>query len=312
MKKLSVVVPVYNSEEYLSRCIESILQQTYNNLELILVDNGSRDQSLEICKEYARQDERILVLEEKKPGPSCARNKGLKEATGDYLAFVDSDDYLGLDFYKQLIQEMEHHECQMMIGGWRCHFFPSERERDVSMGVKGNKVISADLLRSVIGAEDIEFGGGFLWNRVIDLTSIRQHSDIPFFDESLTAYEDKLWLIKISKLMTQVGLSEYIGYHYIIHDDSLSHQSESTSKCEQFIAAWNMILTETADVMTDDIEFHYCDSILRMIYKMFRNGDNHKAKEYWQNYRKRIVSKKLYKSKRNIVKIITLSIRYGF
>lgn len=91
--KISVVIPVYNVKTYLEQCIESVIQQTYNNLEIILVDDGSTDGSADICDEYAVTDKRIKAIHKENGGLSSARNRGLKESTGDYICFLDSDDY---------------------------------------------------------------------------------------------------------------------------------------------------------------------------------------------------------------------------
>ena len=101
---ISIIVPVYNIEEYLPRCVESILKQTYSNLELILVDDGSTDTSGSICDEYAKKDQRIRVIHKKNGGSSSARNEGIKIALGEYLGFVDSDDYI--DDQGNLMQEI--------------------------------------------------------------------------------------------------------------------------------------------------------------------------------------------------------------
>ena len=100
--KISVIVPVFNSSKYISRCIESILNQTYNNFELILVDDGSIDNSLSILKEYETKDKRIKVFTQKNSGPGVARNLGIAKATGDYIVFVDSDDYIDEEYFDLL------------------------------------------------------------------------------------------------------------------------------------------------------------------------------------------------------------------
>ena len=99
---ISVIVPVYNVEKYIHRCVDSIINQTYTNLEIILVDDGSPDRCSEICDEYANKDSRIKVIHQKNSGLSAARNAGLDICTGDYIAFVDSDDYLDIDYFQVL------------------------------------------------------------------------------------------------------------------------------------------------------------------------------------------------------------------
>ena len=100
---ISVIVPVYNAESYLRRCIDSIINQTYTNLEIILINDESPDNSGAICNEYAKNDNRIIVVHQANIGPGGARNTGVKIATGNYIAFVDADDYLDLSAYENLI-----------------------------------------------------------------------------------------------------------------------------------------------------------------------------------------------------------------
>lgn len=110
---ISVIVPVYNMEEYLERCINSILKQTYSNLEILLIDDGSTDASLQICNMMQEEDSRIRVFHKKNGGSSAARNLGLKEAKGEYFAFVDSDDYIEEDMYWQLMEAILYYNLEI-------------------------------------------------------------------------------------------------------------------------------------------------------------------------------------------------------
>lgn len=103
MNLISVIVPVYNTEKYLDRCIQSILSQTYTDLELLLIDDGSTDSSGAICDKYAEQDSRVRVFHKENGGASSARNLGLDNANGDWIAFVDSDDWIDSEMYEQMI-----------------------------------------------------------------------------------------------------------------------------------------------------------------------------------------------------------------
>lgn len=100
---ISVIVPIYNAEEYLARCIESLIHQTYCALQIILINDGSTDNSLAIAEHYAAQDKRIEVYSQSNQGQAAARNNGLQYATGEYISFVDADDYLELDIYQTLL-----------------------------------------------------------------------------------------------------------------------------------------------------------------------------------------------------------------
>ena len=113
-KLISIIVPVYNIEEYLPRCIESILAQTYSNLELILVDDGSVDKSGKICDAYAEKDVRVRVLHKENGGSSSARNAGILLAKGQYIGFVDSDDYIEANMYQKMMDAIALTGCNIV------------------------------------------------------------------------------------------------------------------------------------------------------------------------------------------------------
>lgn len=114
---ISVIVPVYNTEQYLEKCIKSILTQTYNNIELILVNDGSTDNSGDICDVYAKNDSRIIVIHKENGGQSTARNEALEVAKGKYIGFVDSDDYISENMYKYLMDEIISTNAQVSVCG---------------------------------------------------------------------------------------------------------------------------------------------------------------------------------------------------
>ena len=100
--KISIIVPVYNSEQYLCRCLDSIIKQTYKNLEILLIDDGSTDNSSSICDDYSNKDNRIKAVHKSNGGVSSARNTGIEMSTGEYISFIDSDDFIELDFYEKM------------------------------------------------------------------------------------------------------------------------------------------------------------------------------------------------------------------
>ena len=98
-KKISVIIPVYNTEQYLKRCLDSIKENTYQYLEIICINDGSTDNSLEILEQYQKDDSRFIIIDQKNSGVSKARNNGLEKATGDYIAFIDSDDWINPKYF---------------------------------------------------------------------------------------------------------------------------------------------------------------------------------------------------------------------
>ncbi|MBR3148449.1 MAG: glycosyltransferase [Alphaproteobacteria bacterium] len=119
MPKVSVIIPVYNTEKYLSRCLDSIVNQTYKDLEIICINDGSTDDSLKILKEYAKKDKRIKIITQKNQGLSVTRNVGLENITGQYISFIDSDDYVDLDYYECLVNLMEKNNADVVMCGMR-------------------------------------------------------------------------------------------------------------------------------------------------------------------------------------------------
>lgn len=115
---ISIVVPIYNVEKYLVKCIESLLKQTYTNLEIILVNDGSTDNSLSLCEEYRKKDNRIKIINKKNGGLSDARNKGIDVATGKYIAFVDSDDYIECDMIEVLYRDLKENNANISMCGF--------------------------------------------------------------------------------------------------------------------------------------------------------------------------------------------------
>ena len=112
---ISVIVPVYNVENYLTQCIDSIIGQSYIDLEIILIDDGSTDSSGKICDEYALKDKRIKVIHQNNQGPSVARNRGLEEAEGDWISFIDSDDWIDREMYQKMMESLDKYKADIVL-----------------------------------------------------------------------------------------------------------------------------------------------------------------------------------------------------
>ena len=113
MSKISIIIPMYNAEKYIARCLESVINQSFNDIEIIIVNDGSTDKSLEICRKYAEVDERIVILNKENNGVSVARNQGMNVATGEYIMFVDSDDWIDESMCQYLYKRIS--ECNADI-----------------------------------------------------------------------------------------------------------------------------------------------------------------------------------------------------
>lgn len=136
MKKISVVIPVYNVEKYLSECLDSVINQTYKNLQIIIVDDGSTDSSGKICDEYAEKDDRITVVHQSNAGAGAAKNTGLELIDGDYFSIIDSDDYIELDMYEKMVNSLEKYNSDIAQCLFRNVFVNDSFDRKYK--IKGN------------------------------------------------------------------------------------------------------------------------------------------------------------------------------
>ena len=135
MAEVSIIVPVYQVENYIRQCIDSILAQTFTDFELILVDDGSKDQSGQICDAYAGMDERVKVIHKKNGGLSDARNRGMDQAVGNYFMFVDSDDYIAPTMIEYLYQHILNENADIAACNY-LYFFENDRQKDFATNLK--------------------------------------------------------------------------------------------------------------------------------------------------------------------------------
>lgn len=214
-KLLSVIVPVYNVEAYLPKCIDSILQQTYADLEVFLVDDGSTDSCGRICDDYAQKDSRIKVIHKKNGGQGSARNYALDIAQGDYITFVDSDDFIDPDMYSVMIEALERTDSDMSL----CGFVTLSSLRLANSVIPAQETVfegPESILRTYITTPHI---GSAVWNKVY-----RRH----LFDEIRfpegVAREDVYILHHVyDKCRRAVHTAQHF-YNYIVRDGSSEHQ----------------------------------------------------------------------------------------
>lgn len=145
MKKVSIIIPIYNVEKYLTKCVESVINQTYSNIEIILVDDGSPDKCGQICDEYAKKDKRIQVIHKKNGGLSDARNKGIEKSTGDYLFFLDSDDFIEKDTIEFLTKILEENNADLSVCSvYNYNPLTNEKKRDEDVSKDYIKVLNVE------------------------------------------------------------------------------------------------------------------------------------------------------------------------
>lgn len=201
--KYSIIVPVYNAESSICRCIDSILAQSYSNFELILVDDGSQDRSGVIIDEYASKDSRIIVIHKSNGGVSSARNVGLHCAKGELITFVDSDDYIEKDFLKILY----YPDYDLTICGYQ-YFGGEDRflKPDAKVLIGSNHI--ADEINNKIANNYFRVP----WGKVLR-ASIIKNKQLKF-DEQMKLGEDTLFIISYCSLINSIKFIDYIGYNY--------------------------------------------------------------------------------------------------
>lgn len=117
MKKVSLIIPVYNSEKYIEKCLDSVLSQTYKNIEILVINDGSKDNSIDIIKKYAKKDKRIVVIDKENEGVSKTRNLGITKASGEYIMFIDNDDFIDKDYVESYIKEADNYD--IIVGSYK-------------------------------------------------------------------------------------------------------------------------------------------------------------------------------------------------
>lgn len=215
--KVSIIIPVYKAEKYLSKCVDSVLNQSYTDLEVILIEDGSPDRCGEICDAYAKKDSRVKVLHKENEGVSMARNAGLEIATGEYVQFVDSDDYLEVQMTEKLINAMEAQKVDMVL----CSFYEKNLNFEkVSKTEEEPGVYNKDDFLMRIMNNPYSFHYGVLWNKLFKRTvieKIRFSSDMDFG-------EDFIFNLHYLGQIEKIAVIEEPLYYYIRYNtDSLMY-----------------------------------------------------------------------------------------
>lgn len=203
--QISVIVPVYNVEKYLSRCIESILSQTFTDFELLLIDDGSTDRSGEICDEYAKKDARIRVLHKENGGVASARQMGIDKAMGKYSIHADGDDWAESKMLEKMFLRIIETNADMVIADY---FHDNNGQSIYIQQRNSNKIFSLDILNEIL----VGYLSGSLWNKLIR-HSLYQDYNIKFI-QNINFCEDVLILIRLLLLNIKVTFLHKAFYHY--------------------------------------------------------------------------------------------------
>jgi len=228
---ISIIVPIYNSAKYLAQCIDSIICQSYTDWELILVDDGSKDQSGRICDEYAKQDHRITVIHQPNKGVSSARNVGIAIAKGEYLCFVDADDWLEPSFLIEF--QFDRIGADFYIGGYIFNTYgtPFSYKKYEDIYCSGSLEISNEFFRQDLKAN------GYPWGKLYK-SSIIHKNDLQF-NEKLSINEDHLFVFQYFLLSGSLSVNSTINYQYRVFDDGGNKLSLKKHSYEEYMEIFN-------------------------------------------------------------------------
>ena len=234
--KISIIIPAYNVEKYISRCIDSVLKQTYSNLEIILVDDGSKDKSGHICDIYKEKDSRIKVIHKENGGLSDARNYGIREAQGEYIVFIDSDDYVDSNYIEELYNLVIKDNVDMAITSHKIIGKKVKFKYEKSKF----KELKEKILDRMLYDEDIDVSA---WGKIYNKKLFK---NVEFPKGRL--YEDAATFYKLVDQCDYISVNNIPTYNYVIRSNSISQNSFSIKK---------MDLIKSTEEMTEFIKNKY-------------------------------------------------------
>ena len=245
--RLSIIIPVYNNENYLRPALQSVLAQTYPDFEVLVIDDGSTDGSLAICREFAQKDDRLRVIQKENGGVSSARNRGLEEAAGQYIAFVDGDDCIDPEMYTTMITILQDTgadlvDCRVIK---ESQYMPRPYE-------KGDVEVSDHPLEYLSKK-------GYFIDSSLNKVYRRDFIGHTRFDEGISYSEDKLFVTELIFRAKKMALVSNVFYHYIQHGDSLSWQDTA--------AVWQGNFQVHQRIYQRMLDAHLSDAVLNSAFR---------------------------------------------
>ena len=283
---VSIIVPVYNAEQYISRCISCILDQTYRNIELILVDDGSSDKSAQIIDEESGKDKRIVVIHKINGGASDARNMGLSMCRGSYICFVDADDIIDPEYVMTMLSIAKEYDCDIV----QCDY-KKVNNRDIIFTRGDNKisvVSSTDMLNRIYSESNVDTI--VLWNKLFKKSVI---ADIRFPVGIM--FEDEVFCPRVIYNASRIAITNSTLYYYYHNNNSVMNMEYSKKKLDIFTALKLRMdfycKCGLKDLYEKDL-YKYMNKLLQNIYlvKKSQIADKSSIKrrligDYWGKYR---------------------------
>ncbi len=289
---ISIIIPIYNAERYIDKCINSVIKQTYQNLEIILINDGSTDSSGEIADTYKKIDNRIIVKHIDNSGVSVARNIGISIASGKYISFVDSDDYIEEKMIEELYNSIVNYNSDIAI----CNiFFEDENALSVKEFHYYTPLLNRkEFLENIFYVESIQ---GYTWNKLYLSKLIKEKNTK--FDKKASVLEDDLFNTEIicsNKNLTISYIDKQL-YHYVSNSSSVSNTDFNLKKLSYFyVRNKEIYMLENEQFDVNYLKIDYCAAFIRARILMKKNKIEkteqfYKFSEYFKKYKKEI---KLY------------------
>lgn len=233
MAKVSVIVPVYNVEKYLKRCLDSLINQTLSDIDIICINDGSKDSSLQILEQYAQKDSRIVIYNQENSGLSVARNTGLEHASGEYIGFVDSDDWVDLDFYEKLYNSAKNNNADIAVADFiREH----QNKKPKRLKLKEEKIYTTPEDKFMICKVHRE---GCVWNKIYRTEFI--HSiNLKFVPKMY--YEDRDFTIRSLYFSKKLVTTPNTYYRYFVNPKSIVNKRRNYIQDEHYILVRQQVL----------------------------------------------------------------------
>ena len=277
MAKVSIVVPVYKVESYLRRCLDSIVSQTYKNIEVILVDDESPDNCGQICEEYASKYPYITVLHQKNQGLSGARNSGAKIATGDYVTFIDSDDFVTNDYVEYLMDLIERYDADVSVASFIYQYDtkPMKTCREESL---------SQCLSPLEAIKRMNYGHGMsvtAWAKMYKKELVLRY---PYPVGRL--YEDVATTYKIISDCKRVAVSNKQIYYWIQRVDSIMHSKFSEKQYDGLLSASEQLefVKKRFPEAVGAVEYRYAAKCVELLAVSFLSGDGHREYKRLKDY----------------------------
>lgn len=294
---VSVVVPIYNVEKYLSKCIETIINQTYNNIEIILVNDGSTDNCLQICNDFREKDRRIKVINKKNGGLSDARNTGLKDAHGKYICFIDSDDYISNKYVEELYNLIIENNAQIAL----CNYEKVDEEnKSISKEDIESQTISGKTALEKFNETAFYPASVVAWNKLYDINLFR---NIIYPEGKI--HEDEFTTYKLFYLAKKVAITSKVLYYYRFVPTSIMNRKFNVKRLDKLEA-----LEQRVNFFRDNKE----EKLYRLAlidYQYLLVSHYLKCKKYLENSKKiqKEILKKIRKNYNVVIKFKECSIK---